>query len=83
MTAKNKTMKLQFILVCLFFTIALSSCKKCVTCVPYTYSMGVIDTTADSHAQAIKLCDERDIKAYESLTDFTDGTGDTARFICK
>ncbi len=90
LNAKYNNMKLKLILAILTLTVAFSSCKKCQTCVPYHYNMGVkgaIDnnTTQTLHgygAQQLTLCDKTDIDAYESLTTFTDAQRDSVRFYC-
>jgi hypothetical protein len=76
-------MKSSLVLAFIILALAFSSCKKCQTCVPHAYSMGVISPIADTKTQSIKLCDKRDINAYESLTNLTDADGDTVRFICQ
>jgi hypothetical protein len=78
-------MKLKLILAILIFTLAISSCHKCVTCVPHLYSNGVLDTAVDYNTQSVKVCDKRDIDAYQSVTDLTDAASstDTVRFICQ
>jgi len=76
-----KDMKLKLIIAFVMFTLAFSSCKKCVTCLPYHVASGVVGTP-DKYTQAIKLCDQTDITAYESLTTFTDAQRDTVKFLC-
>lgn len=80
-------MKLTIILTAVIFTMAFSSCNKCETCVPYYYdsttsTIGAVDTGGGG-AQALKLCDKTDIKAYESLSGFKDGLGHQVKFICQ
>ena len=75
-------MKLYLILICTGFLLAISSCQKCETCVPYHYNLGVLGSP-DRNAQSIKLCDKTDITAYQSLTGFSDEYRDTVKFICQ
>ena len=74
-------MKLKIILLSLTISLAFSACKKCETCVPYHYNMGTLGAV-DKNAQAMKLCDQTDITAYESLTSFEDAYRDTVKFVC-
>ena len=74
-------MKLTFLTICATFILSASSCTKCKTCVPYSFTGGVVGAV-DPYAQAIKVCDERDINSYETLNNFTDRQGDTVKFIC-
>ena len=74
-------MKIKFILAIVTLLLAFSSCQKCVTCVPYHLVSGVAQT--DSRTQTIKLCDQIDIKAYETGTGFQDNRKDSVFFICK
>jgi hypothetical protein len=78
-------MKLKFILAIALFTISFSSCKKCVTCVPYLndgyYGTGH-DTIAPA-AQSVVSCNKLDITAYENGTHFTNYVGTPITFQCK
>jgi len=79
-------MKSKIAIILLILLAAVSSCHKCVTCVPHIYSYGVLDTAVDTHTASVKLCDKQDIDAYQSLTTLTDASGntnDTVRFICQ
>jgi hypothetical protein len=81
---KAKTMKLKLIIGATLFTLAFSSCQKCVTCVPYkTVSGSLVRDDGTGGSQSIKLCDKVDIKAYETSTSFQDANRNPIIFVCK
>ncbi len=79
-------MNFKIIVILSAIIFSLASCHKCETCVPHLFINGVLSPAADNTTASVKLCDKRDIDAYQSLTGFTDGSGaiqDTVRFICQ
>ena len=79
-------MNSKIVIVLLVLLAGISGCRKCETCTPHLYVSGVLSPDVDKTTATVKLCDKRDIDAYESLTNLTDGSGnvqDTVRFICQ
>jgi hypothetical protein len=66
--------------------ICLSSCHKCVTCIPHfkiTNNNGQKDSVDLQYEQYVYTCSKTDINAYENGTNYIDSERDTVYFVCK